>query len=132
MPPEDDVEIVMRYRIFRLCLLCLVSAGAWAQAPVENGSTPDTVLGAQQKAGAAYKDWQQALDERTRTEKAAQRAADAYASAQKKLEETKQDAETTKQKAEAAKAREEAAHANYDRATRVVDRVWSNNAAQQK
>jgi len=112
----------------------LVVAGAcaglaYAQAPVEEGRRPpDTVLDAQQKAGAAYRDWQDAQAARARAEEELKQATAAYQSAQQQLSDTKRRAETAKKALEAAQTQEVTARSTYDKATATVDRVWGKKA----
>jgi len=110
--------------------------GAWAcagivcaQAPVEDGRrTLDAVLDAQQKAGAAYHDWQDAQAERARSEEEFKQATAAYQSARQQLNESDQRVAAAKKALEAAQTREAAARSAYDKATATVDRAWGKKA----
>ncbi len=111
-------------------LIIAACAGfAFAQAPVEEGRrTPDAVLDAQQKAGMAYRDWQDAIAARARADEEFKQVTAAYQSAQQQLSDTKRRAETAKKALEAAQAQEATARDSYDKATAVVDRVWGKKA----
>lgn len=108
--------------------LWLFAAGAGlacAQAPVEQGPRPpDMVLGAQQKAGMAYQDWQDAVAARAQAEQELRQADAAYQAAQQQLGDSKQRAAAAQQALAAAKAREAATRTAYDKASAAVDRAW--------
>jgi hypothetical protein len=115
-------------------LLAAAYAGiASAQAPVENGpQPPDPVLSAQQKAGMAYHDWQDAQAAHARAEEEFKQAAAAYQAAQQQLNDTKQRAETAQKKLEAAETQEIATRKTYDKAVASVDRILGNKAPYNK
>jgi hypothetical protein len=115
----------MNMRLWGLIAIGVCTGFAYAQAPVEEGRrTPDAVLDAQQKAGMAYRDWQDAATARAQAETELKQATAAYQSAQQQLSDTKRRAEIAKKTLEAAQAQEITTHKTYDKATEAVDRVW--------
>ncbi len=115
----------MKVRLWWLIIIGVCAGLAYAQAPVEEGRRmPDAVLDAQQKAGMAYRDWQDAATARARAETELKQATAAYQSAQQQLSDTKRRAETAKKALEAAQTQEITTRDTYDKATAAVDRVW--------
>ena len=103
----------------------LYAAMAWGQAPVEKATqTPDAVLDAQQKAGMAYSEWQEAMAARAKAQENAKKAALDFQNTQQELNASKQRAEKAQQLFEIAKTQETAARAAYRKATGIVNRAW--------
>jgi len=114
--------------------LAVVYAGlAGAQAPVEQGrKSADTVLDAQQKAGMAYHDWQDALAVRAQAQQELEQANAAYQEAAQQLNASKQRAAAAQQALETAKTREIATHNAYERATAAVNRAWDKKPSSKR
>jgi septal ring factor EnvC (AmiA/AmiB activator) len=119
----------MKVRFWWLIVLSVCTGFAYAQAPVEEGQQiPDAVLDTQQKAGMAYRDWQDAAKARAQLETEFKQATTAYQSAQQQSSDAKRRAETAKKLLEAAQAQEIKTHDTYDKAVAAVNRVWGKKA----
>ena len=91
-------------------LLAATAPVALAQAPVEDARVnQNTLLQAQQKASAAYRDLRQAEFEAQRAEQDFRQADADYKSVQKRADELKRAADAAKKNLDAAKAKEAAA-----------------------
>lgn len=102
-------------------LLAAVIPVALAQAPVEDARVnQNTLLQAQQKASAAYRDLRQAEFEAQRAEQDFRQADADYKSVQKRADELKRLADAAKNNLDAAKAKEAAARKTYDAAVNAA------------
>jgi Skp family chaperone for outer membrane proteins len=107
----------MRYLLTFVASLLLASL-ALAQSPDE-----DALRRGQQKAGAAFRDLQQAEYETKRVEQDYRQLDADHKTAQKRADDLKQQAEAAKKKSDAAKAKEAAARKVYDAAVNAVDHI---------
>ena len=102
-------------------LLAVTVPVAFAQAPVEDARVNQSaLLQAQQKASAAYRDWQQAEFEAKRAEQDFLQADADYKAAQKRADELKRPADAAKKNLDAAKAKAAAARKSHDAAVNAV------------
>jgi predicted nucleic acid-binding Zn-ribbon protein len=112
----------MRTLIF--VLLTMASAAGYAQAPVEDArQRDDTLQRDQQKAGAAYREMQQAQFAAKRAEEDLLQADADYKGAQTRADELKRHADTAKKNLDSARAKAEQARKSYDAAVNAVGRT---------
>ena len=117
-------------RLLILMLLTLANAAAYAQAPVEDArQRQDTLQRDQQKAGAAYREMQQAQFTAKQAEQDLRQADADYKAAQTRADELKRNADAAKKNLDAAHAKVEQTRKNYDAA---VDAVGRNPQPAQK
>lgn len=109
------------------CLVAGVLCGslACAQAPVQDLVSRDQAIQrSQQKAGAAYRDLQQAQYDAKLAEQDVLNAQEAHRAAQKHAEEVKRQLDAAGKALAAAKAKETQARKAYDAALGDVDRAF--------
>jgi predicted nucleic acid-binding Zn-ribbon protein len=117
-------------RLLILVLLTLANAVTYAQAPIEDArQRQDTLQRDQQKAGAAYREMQQAQFTAKQAEQDFRQADADYKAAQTRADELKRNADAAKKNLDAAHAKAEQARKNYDAA---VDAVGRNSQRAQK
>lgn len=126
--PESCYRSAMRNGVIGLVLLATAGAAA-AQAPVRDFEREQAISSAQQRAGAAYQEMQQAQYDAVRAEQDFLNAQDADRAAQKQAAETKQQLNSAKQALDAARARDAKARKAYDDALDAVDRARKAPAA---
>ena len=120
---EPCYRSAMRKAVIGLVLLVTAGAAA-AQAPARGGiEREQTLSSAQQRAGAAYQEMQQARHHATRAEQDFLNAQEADRVAQKQAAETRQQLDSAKQALDAARARDAKARKAYDDALDAVDRA---------
>ena len=107
----------MRYPL-SIAVSLLLGGFAVAQSPAE-----DALLRGQQKAGAAFRDLQQAEYETKRAEQDYRPLDNDYKAAQKRAGDLKVQADAAKKKFDAATAKEAAARKIYDAAVNAVDQI---------
>ena len=107
----------MRYT-WSIAASLLAGSLAWAQSPAD-----DALLRGQRKAGAAFRDLQQAEYETKRAEQDYRQLDADHKAAQKRADDLKQPADAAKKKFDAAKAKEAAARKVYDGAVNAVDQI---------
>jgi hypothetical protein len=104
-----------------LVLSSLLAQSAFAQAPVEDArQRDDTLQHGQQRAGAAYRELQQAEYASRLAEQDYRNADNAYQAAQKQANDVKRQADTAKKTLEAAKAKEAKARQAYEQMLNAV------------
>ena len=113
----------MRYPLTIVASLLLCGL-ALAQTPDE-----DAMRRGQQKAGAAFRDLQQAEYETKRVEQDYRQVEADHKAAQKRADDLKHQADAAKKKSDAAKAKEAAARKIYDAAVNAVDQIAHPAAA---
>jgi hypothetical protein len=126
---EPCYRSAMRKELVGLVLLVTAGAAA-AQAPARDAIEREQALSsAQQRAGAAYQEMQQARQNAIRAEGDFLNAQEADRAAQKQAAETKQQLDAARQALDAAKARDAKARKAYDDALDAVDRARKAPAA---
>ena len=119
----------MRTAYISLVLLLAVPA-AGAQAPVEDLTSREQAIQlGQQKAGAAFRELQQAQYEAKLAEQDYLNAEEANRAAQKQAGERKRELEAAKKALDAARAKEARARKTYDEALGGVDKAWQKPPA---
>ncbi len=109
-------------RLLFATLAVTAAVSGFAQAPVEDvRQRKDAILDGQQKAGAAYRELQQAGYASRQAEQDFRQADADYKSAQKRADELKRVADAAKKNLDAAKAREAKIRKSYDAALNSVD-----------
>lgn len=104
-------------------LVLTAAATAFAQAPVETGRVSGEQLQRDQyKAGAAYRELQNAERASSDADFEHRRTEAAHKDLQKRTEEARAQVEAAKKKLDAAKAREAQARKGYEAALNAVDR----------
>ena len=117
-------------RLLILVLLTMANAAGHAQAPVEDArQRQDTLQRDQQKAGAAYREMQQAQFAAKRAEEDFRQADADYKAAQTRADELKRHADTAKKNLDAGQAKAEQARKSYEAA---VNAVGGNSQPAQK
>ena len=112
----------MQLLIFVL-LMTLANAAAYAQAPIEDArQRQDTLQRDQQKAGAAYREMQQAQFAAKQAEQDFRQADADYKAAQTRADDLKHNADAAKKNLDAARAKAEQARKAYDAAVDAVGR----------
>lgn len=131
-----SMPVFSKRRELATCLLagvmcgCLVAAAARAQAPVQDLTSRDQAIQrSQQKAGAAYRELQQAQYEAKLAEQDVLNAQEAHRAAQKHTEEVKRQLDAASKAFATAKAREAQARRAYDAALGNVDQVFQKPPA---
>ncbi len=110
--------------ILLTCLGLAATAQAQQSAPVEDiSSVESALLQSQQRAGAAYRELQQAQHEAKLAEQEYLNADDAYRAAQKRADDFRHQAKAAKEALDAAKAKEIAVRKSYEKALDAVDRL---------
>jgi hypothetical protein len=113
-----------------MILVLLMAIPAAAQAPVEDVTgRQHAIQRSQQRAGAAYRDMQQAQYEARLAEQDFLNARDAHAAAQKQADALGREVETAKKALDAAKAKEATARKSYDDALTGVDQAFQKPPA---
>lgn len=121
-------------KIWVFVVLSIVSAAAAAQgqkpAPVEDLSSREGVLlPAQQRAGIAYRDLQQAQHEAKFAEQDYLNLQDAHQAALKRADELRRQTESAKKALDAARQKEAAARQRYENAVKAVSQPTSQPPA---
>ena len=114
------------------CLVAGILCGSlvWAQAPVQDIVSRDQAIQrSQQKAGAAYRELQQAQYDAKLAEQDVLNAQEAHGAAQKHAEEVKRQLDAASKALAAAKAKEAQARKAYDAALGDVDRAFQKPPA---
>jgi septal ring factor EnvC (AmiA/AmiB activator) len=114
------------------CLVAGILCGslAWAQAPVQDAVSRDQAIQrSQQKAGAAYRELQQAQYDAKLAEQDVLNAQEAHRAAQKHAEEVKRQLDAASKALAAAKAKEAQTRKAYDAALGDVDRAFQKPPA---
>lgn len=122
----------MKYRliIFSACMMSAAWADAAPPVPVEDLSArQDALLPAQQRAGFANRQLEQARYETKLAEQDYLNAENAHRAAQKRADEFKRQAETAKRALNAAQAKEAAARKAYENALNAVDQLQRKSPA---
>lgn len=111
-------------RVTGLVLIFALAAVAQAQAPVQDAAgRGEAIQRGQQRAGAAYRDLQQARREASRAEQAFVDAQTAYEATQTQTDEAKRRFDAAVKARDTARAREQRARKVYDEALDRVDRA---------
>jgi hypothetical protein len=119
----------MRKQVVGLVLLVTAGAAA-AQAPARDAIEREQALSsAQQRAGAAYQEMQEARQNATRAEADFLNAQEADRVAQKQAAETKLQLDGAKRALDAARARDAKSRKAYDEALDAVERARKTPAA---
>jgi chromosome segregation ATPase len=114
------------------CLVAGILCGglAWAQAPVQDVASRDQAIQrSQQKAGAAYRELQEAQYEAKLAEQDVLNTQEAHRAAQKHAEEVKRQLDAASKALAAAKAKEAQARKAYDAALGDVDQAFQKPPA---
>lgn len=113
------MKILKNVMVLLAGLLATTSALAQTPAPVEDRS--GAVLQGQQRAGIAYRDWQQAIYEAKLAEQEVWQAQEGHAAAQKVANARKQELAAAEKALAQAQARQKSAQQAYDAALNAVD-----------
>lgn len=118
-------------RVFLLLLACIAApAEVQAQVPVEDRSSREQAIQrGQVRAGAAYRELQEAQYEAKLAEQDVLNAQEAHRAAQKNADDLKRQLDAATKALAAAKAREASARKAYDEALGAVDRAFQKPPA---
>jgi predicted nucleic acid-binding Zn-ribbon protein len=118
-------------RLLAILLLTMATTAGYAQAPVDDArQRQDTLQRDQQKAGAAYREMQQAEFAAKRADEDFRQADADYKAAQTRADELKRHADTAKKNLDTGHAKAEQARKSYDAAVDAVER--NSQPAQKK
>ena len=118
-------------RLLAILLLTMATTAGYAQAPVDDTrQRRDTLQRDQQKAGAAYREMQQAEFAAKRADEDFRQADADYKAAQTRADELKRHADTAKKNLDTGHAKAEQARKSYDAAVDAVER--NSQPAQKK